>query len=505
MNPSRSLQDELPRGRILVIHPPYVHYSRLSTGAPFLRDPSPFLPVAPFYAGALLEDLGRGEVEYFDCQIHDLTRKTDFSSYDSIAIAVMGAQNVAPAFETFRYLRHFVEADRIYLGGQAAEGLSPAEFSALFPGTHQVTRAAIQAGPTVYSATIGRQLDKLSEDDLHIYLTSELPLPLSQGCIFGCNFCGAQTRQRERFFNTAGNLEDFAARARARGLRELFFYCTSLDFFQQALFGGDLSQLTHRLEQIIALSERYGVKFHLRALTRADSYVAAMKIDGLFDLVQAAGFHTFGFGADGAASTTLLRAMRRGSEGLGSDLLKSFAHAQEHGLVPEILYVFGIPEDTVETLDETKSLCIGLLKEFPSSIYRGFPAKNQIPGNRNWQKPAWLQSSTYQTLLSEPRLFANLGFEALANEISHPNPVLRKLTNHYAVEMSYAAHEMDRVLSYLTLPVSLADSPELMDEPTFELFRDIVARYAPEVASGLRLGDLPERRTLINELIPKDK
>jgi hypothetical protein len=247
------------------------------------------------------------------------------------------------------------------------------------------------------------------------------------------------------------------------------------------------------------------MKFKLRALTRADSYVAAMKCEGLFDLCKTAGFTTFGFGADGAASTTLLRAMKRGSDELGSDLLASFAHAEQNGLVPEILYVFGIPEDTVETLDETKTLCVGLLKEFPSSIYRGFPAKNQIPGNRNWQKAGWLESSTYRTLLSRPELFANLGFEALANETSHPNPAARKLTNRYAIEMSHAAHEMGRVLSYLTLPVTVDARPELMDEPSYELFRDIVMRYAPDVISDLPLAELPSQRVVLNERIPKDQ
>jgi len=496
---------DLPRGRVLFIHPPYVHYSQLSTGQPFLRDPSPFLPVAPLYAGALLETLGQSEVEYFDGQLHDLSQKTDFDRYDDVAIAVMGAQNLAPAAEVFRHVTQFVPRERVCVGGQAAEALSPKEVDAIFPGARQVSRTSLDRGAEAYTCNLGSQLDKFSEEDIVTYLTSELTLPFSQGCIFGCNFCGAQTRQKERFFDTGGNLEAFAVRARDRGIKELSFYCTSLDFFQQALKGGNLHPLIHRLEQIVEIGERYGVTLRLRALTRADSYVEAAKCEGLFDLLRKAGFHTFGFGADGAASTTLLRAMKRGKDDLGSDLLKSFAHAEEKGLVPEILYVFGIPEDTVETLDETKSLCVGLLREFPHSIYRGFPAKNEIPGNRNWRKPGWLGSSTYQTLFSSPELFANLGFEALANEISHPDPEQRKRVNRYAVEMSHAAHSMDRVLSYLTIPVPVESRAELMDSPSFDLFHDIVRRYAPDIARDLTLENLPAQRTVLNELIPKDK
>jgi hypothetical protein len=500
-----SPRTDLPRGRILIINPPYVHYSRLAGEGPFLRDPSPFLPLAPIYAGSVLEGLGAGEVSYFDCQFHDLTEKADLAEYDSIAIAIMGAQNLAPGTDTFRHVTRFVPPERVFVGGQAAEALADTELAALFPGAKKVAREALQKSPMGMKSRIGAQIDKLSEEDQRAYLTSELTLPFSQGCMFGCNFCGAQIRQREQFFDTAGNLEDYVVRAKRLGIDTLSFYCTSLDFFQQALAGGDLSHLTHRLGQIIDIGARHGVKLRMRALTRADSYVAASKSEELFDLLRAAGFHTFGFGADGAASTSLLRAMKRGSDELGSDLLTAFAHAEAHGLVPEILYVFGIPEDTVGTLEETKSLCTGLLREFPTSIYRGFPAKNQIPGNRNWQHPAWLGSTAYRDLFSKPELFANLGFEALANETSHPNPRHRKLVNRYAVAMSQAAHEMGRVLSYLTVPVTLAPDPELMDEESFEVFRGIVSRYAPEIASGLELSDLPARRQILNELIPKDK
>jgi hypothetical protein len=501
----QSARHEMPTGRILLIHPPYVHYARLEGDRPFLRDPSPFLPVAPLYAGSVIEALGAGEVEYFDCQFHDLTRKTNLAEYDSIAIAVMGAQNLAPAVETFRLVTRSVAPARVFVGGQAAEALSEAELTCLFPGASRVRRAALQGTPAGMSARLGRQIDKLSDEDQKAYLESELTLPFSQGCMFGCNFCGAQIRQREQFFDTAGNLEDYAIRAVRHGIGELSFYCTSLDFFQQALPGGDLSSLTHRLEKIIEIGRRYGVRLRLRALCRADSYVAAAKSRELFDLLRAAGFHTFGFGADGAASTALLRAMKRGSDELGSDLLAAFAHAEANGLVPEILYVFGIPEDTTATLGETRALCTGLLREFPTSIYRGFPAKNQIPGNRNWQSTAWLGSETYRTLFGRPELFANLGFEALANETSHPNPSHRKLVNRFAIEMSHTAHEMGRVLSYLTIPVTVAEDPALMDDASFEIFRAIVSRYAPDVADGLRLPDLPRWRAVLNERIPKDQ
>src|SRR5262249_6940251 len=119
--------------------------------------------------------------------------------------------------------------------------------------------------------------------------------------------------------------------------------------------------------------------------------------------------------------------------------------------------------------------------------------------------PVWQSSAAYSQLFSHPELFANLGFEALGNETSHPGAGHRKLVNRYAIEMSQAAHEMGRVLSYLTIPVTIADDAEIMDEASFEIFRDIVGRYAPEIAADLELRDLPARRQILNELIPKDQ
>jgi hypothetical protein len=145
-----------------------------------------------------------------------------------------------------------------------------------------------------------------------------------------------------------------------------------------------------------------------------------------------------------------------------------------------------------------------LLSSFNSSIYRGFPAKNFIPGNRNWRRPEWKQSKAYQKLLDNPTFFANLGFETLANVISHPNQEERKLVNDYAIRMSYDAHQLDRVQSFLTVPLMETNGHELMTERSFKLFREIVKNYAPNISKVLTLENLPNYREELNRLIPKD-
>jgi radical SAM superfamily enzyme YgiQ (UPF0313 family) len=267
-----------------------------------------------------------------------------------------------------------------------------------------------------------------------------------------------------------------------------------------------LDNLINRLNEIISLQEKYDIKLTLRALTRANSYNAAMSSSSeIMSLVKQAGFRKFGFGADGAASLDILRAMRRGTTTLKSDLISAFDHAETNGLIPEMLYVFGVPEDTEDTLRDTRDFLVGLLKEFPNSQYRGFPAKNEIPGNRNWATDRWRGSEAYGLLFSNPRLFLNLGFETLANVISHPDTAKRKLVNHYAIDMSLVAHEFGRVQSYLTVPVMMRDGRELMDENAFTSLVEIIRRYVGGLADCLTLAELADHRHEINKYIPKDR
>ncbi|GLF96895.1 hypothetical protein [Streptomyces yaizuensis] len=495
-----------PTGRTLMIHPPYVHDNYLAGTGPFSPDRLPFLPVAPLYAAELLERHGIAAPVLFDCQLHDLRQADDLETYDSFGIAVMGAQNITPAAHVHRYLTvdRQLPADRVHVGGQGVEKLSREEFARIFPGAHKSERHPLATLPDAMDIDLRGQIDKIAEEDLRIYLAHEMTLPFSQGCIFGCSFCGAQTRKRESFFNVRAHLATTCELAERFGVSDLNLYCTSLDFFQQALPGGDLDLLTGQLETVIELKESHpGLTIGLHALTRADSYNAAMRSDTVRDLVLRAGFDRFGFGADGAASVAVLRAMRKHADTLRSDLITAFQHMEENGLVPEILYVFGVPEDTRETLAETRDLCGLLLETFPSSEYRGFPAKNEIPGNANWNRAGWKGSEAHHRLLDQPDHFLNLGFEALANDISHPDPETRLLVNHYAVDMSRHAHELGRVRSYLTVPVAEPDVP-IMDDATLGTFRDIITHYAPDLAPDLTTDNLSERRAALNASIPKD-
>ncbi len=488
----------LPSGKVLMIHPPYVHYSK-----EFLRDGTPFLPLGLLYAGQILEDTQNALIQYHDCQLHNLDER-EVGDFDSIGIHVMGAQNIAPAHQVYTsLLERGINPGRIYFGGQGIESLELNEFEKIFPKANQVRRETLVEN-NYWEISIREQLEKVPEEDLRIYLSNELTLLFSQGCRYNCSFCGAQTGRKERFYNTKDNLKAYFDKAEKLNIKELSGYVTSLDFFQQALRGGDVGGLKRQLRDIVDLKEEYGISLRLRALTRADSYMCASEDEELLDLVKKAGFYQFGFGADGAANVKLLKAMGKGDLDLESRLLASFVHAEKKGFIPEILYVFGIEEDTEETLKETENLCTGLLDTFKDSIYRGFPAKDFIPGNRNWRRLEWKQSKAYTELLARPELFANLGFEVLANVISHPQKEERRRVNQYAIEMSYYAHQMGRVQSFLTVPIMETDGHELMTERSFILFKNIIRNYAQNISKILTLENLPRYREELNQLIPKD-
>ncbi len=481
---------------MLLIYPEYVHFDGSKP------DLTAVLPVGTLYAGELLEQKGVA-VTYQDNQLHPLQERTDIDSFDSYGISVMGSQNIAVAYKNYNLLLNLgVKPEQIVLGGQGLEDLTDSEFQTIFPNSKKIKNSVLMDS-NYWNLTIENQLNKLSEEDMQTYFKNELTVLFSQGCKYSCSFCGARSGMKETFFNISNNFEFYLQQAKKLGISELNGYVTSLDFFQQA---DHPETLKLELNKLINLQNEYGIKMNLRALVRADSYNLASKDVELMSLVKDAGFYQFGFGADGAADPSLLKSMNKKDSNLKHSIVQAFDSCKQSGFTPEILYVFGIEEDTSETLIKTKEFCEELQIMFPESIYRGFPAKDNIVGNRNWKRLSWSSSKEYKQLLSNPELFLNLGYETLANFISHPNESKRKDVNAAAIKMSKIAHDLKRVQSYLTIPLMKRDGHELMDESSFELFKEIIAVYMPNnFLNKLTLKNLPDFRNIINASIPKDK
>ena len=94
--------------------------------------------------------------------------------------------------------------------------------------------------------------------------------------------------------NTKDNLRAYFDKAKKIGIKSLNAYITSLDFFQQALKGGDTKKLKKQLRVIVNLQEEYGISLRLRALTRADSYMCASKDEELVSLEKKRVFISLG-------------------------------------------------------------------------------------------------------------------------------------------------------------------------------------------------------------------
>jgi len=308
-----SNESGVPQGRVLMINPPYVHQKDVDHA-----DKSAQLPFGLLYAGELLEQRG-AKVSYHDCQLERLVDRNEIDAYDNYGITVMGTQNIASANHVYKTLIDIgIKPEQIFFGGQGAEGLideatgDDKEFQMLFPGSNIVSRESLYTR-NYWSTTIRLQLKKIPSEHKDIYFNNELVLAWSQGCLYGCNFCGAQIMQKERFYDVKENLKTYLEIARELDKKSLDFYVTALDFGQQALPHGNPGLLNAALGDVIMMSERYGIEVHNRALTRADSYLALVRDDALLKRIHDAGFYQFGIGADGASSVDVLRAMHRRS------------------------------------------------------------------------------------------------------------------------------------------------------------------------------------------------
>jgi hypothetical protein len=492
-------------GQTLLIQPAYPHLAE-----DFVRDPTPTLPVSLLYAGEFLERRGH-QVRYFDCQLRDLNVE-DVSDYDTFGVTVMGAQNIVSAYFVYKSLTsvHGINPERILLGGQGVEYLTSDEFSSIFPGSVLIPRS--ESTRDQWDVNLARQIGKIDTKDLSLYLTNELTLPFSQNCAYACTFCAAANGRQERFYDTKGNLEIILKKANGLGIRDLKFYVTSLDFFQQALGhkDQDVSSLAERLESIVELSEKYGIKTKLRALTRIDSYNAAMESQGLLGLVKSAGFYQFGFGVDGTSSIEVLRKIKkRIKTEKGSpeqQLWQAFSHCTENGFTAENLSVIGVRGQTsAERLADERDLCIRLLQDFPSSVLRIFPAKDEIPGSVNWRSFKPRKPEAHTKLFLDPIMFLNLGYETFANCISHPDQQERRTVNHYVVEIGSEADEMGQLESCQTIPIMETDGHELMSSDDLGKYVRSIEEFVPEIASSLTVENLPQFRQELNGIIPRDK
>ncbi|HLC72546.1 MAG TPA: radical SAM protein [Candidatus Nanoarchaeia archaeon] len=410
-----------------------------------------YLPTDLLLVGSRLEQSGI-ETRMHDLNLHRLPKKEELQEYDFFGVGVIGAPYIPGAVHLVQDLADKTKQP-ICVGGPALEKMSPEQFARLFrdSATHISTDSNLTHFldvdlPDLYAVSIVPMLEKIEKEDLQLYLSREFSLFVSQGCKFGCAFCGAKKKMRETFVEpdtVEENLEYIVRNAMSLGIRQLSIYLSSLDLFQnQDSFG-------RVLETFADMRGKYpSVEYRLRGLSRIDSFVNALKeAPELVDLVKHAGLKTIGFGVDGTTEK-IWKSQHKGQVGL-SQVDEALDTCKRLGITPELLMVMGFPNDDFWSLLKTYMYTVARAVTH-GAVSRPYLAKSFIPGNDGWADPRY--EHEVETLLENPALFANLDFAALGSPLTHPRRFQRYLSNLFYVAITMTLEPFGRNATYPLMP-----------------------------------------------------
>src|SRR3989338_8776491 len=262
-----------------------------------------YMPTSLYIAASQIINAGI-ETEIRDLNIDDLPE--DYEVYDVIGITIFGSPYVPGAIKIIDQIRRKSEAP-IILGGQLVNKLPENQFKRIFgekiiKANNNFLAEILGVSSKIsdpYDTSIAPALETISKNNLERYLQNEFGFFLSQGCKHGCNFCPADKQQKEKYRSEKAILEDIVAlktAAKKLGIKDISLYLSSLDLFQSP-------QL---LEQALSLfvdennKTTNEVVFHLRGLSRIDSFVkAVIDYPQLRETIRAANLECIAFGLDG--------------------------------------------------------------------------------------------------------------------------------------------------------------------------------------------------------------
>lgn len=379
--------------------------------------------------------------DVIDLNLEQMPENID--SYDRIGIGVVGAPYVPVSRQVAKEVEKRTGKKPI-IGGPGVEHLAPDEFTAIYGDAVQVTDDStfgsafgIDTIPPVYDTTISWRIQAMDRKELKRYLESEFSFFVSQGCRHACNFCAAVRSRKgakvtEQFSHVVGeDLSALCEAAQSLDVRRLTMYLTSLDLFQNP------GRFREVLREFSRAKQKYDTDFHLRGLSRIDSFLEAVKEKPEFyDLIPRSGLKTIGFGVDGTTEK-VWRSQHKGNKSL-SDADKAFELCKKLGVTPEALMVMGFhdqagnPVDTPYSLNKNVDYSLDRAERY-GAVIRPHVAKDMVPGNDGWHNPAW--SVQHDRLLKYPQLFRNLDFVALASDITHPDPEFRQYVNRAYIEI----------------------------------------------------------------------
>jgi len=407
-------------GSIVLIQPRYPHGGKKQT----------YLPTGVLNLGSRLVQVGM-KVDFIDLNRAGLCDYIEVLNYSSvIGVTVLGPSYIPEVIRTIREMRQMGLSQLILVGGQGVSLLKDeSNFAAWFDGLGAVlvknpADVASYCGiaqkvlPSEYQVSLVPMLEKLSNEELRAYLTTEFALFLSQGCKFNCAFCAAKKATREEY-RTCESFEHevrwICDYLKTIGHFEFRVYLSNLDGFQSSM------ELEKRLDIVKRVCEEYGITPRLRCLaTSRCTFTACENDPELPHRLRECGLEVVGFGADGADEETWARQNK--THNSLSELQIVADSMERAGIAVELLMVIGFQDDSVRTL--WRDFKFSLLEAWKGRIIRPYLAKSQTPAGR-WPK----DDPLVMAMVADSNLLSRLDYAMVGSVQTHPNFLHRMMVN----------------------------------------------------------------------------
>jgi len=387
-----------------------------------------WLNVSIVAVAAQLTHLGH-TVDLLDLNIDELDKQA-VKAAEMIGVSIFGAAYIPGAVELIVRLQQMNPLTKVIVGGQTAGRLTTEQFG------HVFGQKTVQGNQNGLAEAIGCTADeipkmenvsfipvwkRMGEDKLVSYLEHEGTLVVSDGCRYNCGFCAASKNRPEYFRDLVkfkADLRYLTEVAKRQGLKELRFYASSLDFFQNP------TTVRRYLEILVLVQEESDVAIRTRCLSSMTSFLQASKTIPNFDsLLSRAGLWCVALGVDGS-DKTVWQAQNKRQNSL-SLLTKCLDLGKQIGLTVEMLMVFGFPEDTFRTIWKTVWLSLETVLKYNNVIVRPYLAKSAVPGNEGWKT----QNETVKAITSNYRRFYDLDFCVIGSSLTDRNQRHRWISN----------------------------------------------------------------------------
>jgi hypothetical protein len=329
-------------------------------------------------------------------------------------------------------MKHQFPALPLVFGGQVIEELTSWDFAQLFKETNALQYKDegslvewlgldTELMPQAFESSVVSVYEAIGQERMLQYLSSELTLVLSQGCIYRCTWCGGKKGRKEEHVEMAvyeENLRCLVSLARKFGLASLECYASPLDTFQNP------KTIKEYLEVLAEVREETGFDIKVRCLSCVKSFMrASREIENFAELLHRAGVWCVGFGIDGAIDPRSW-ARQRKNHNDPEEIQETLDLCEQIGIRAEVLLVMGEKNDSLFNLVRLIANCFMYVWHWQCTVLRPYVNKSPIPGD-----DYWIIDEKARTIIKQPSLFYNLDFAAFASRLTHPSLIYRWLVN----------------------------------------------------------------------------